>query len=407
VSATAEEPKVAPPEDPNVALLIALQRALGGGRAKQPTAEAALESLRVAIARAHELRGGAAVRTDPDNEELFINDVLVSSRRHGRAVAALLGKLRARGVAELRFARALTAEETSTFVDLVQRSAAGLEPVAACRKIVEGLWSTRLRGTVDIISLEQYGHAARAVKVEPAVYLRLIYARLLTLMAEYLARPNDKELRRHFAWRLTKAMQNLVHLAGSRERELLAFVAQARGAEVFLVRHAVNTGILAVLLGQRLGLPKDLLCQLGLAGLLAWSGKSRTPPAVVNKPAARRTPEEAKDYGRHPYRALGAIFEMRRLEEPLLLAALAAAQYDTRPGCPPRRRPLEHVHPLAQIVGLCDAFDGFMTSKPGAPPQAPHAALNAALSDKRRGFDPTLVQLFVGLLASMPGPQGT
>lgn len=383
-----------------VSLLLALQRALAAGRAASASGAEGLKALELAIHKAHEALGAAAIRLDPDDEQLFFNDQPVTSRQHGRALAALLGKLRNRGIAELRFARPLTDTEVATFASLVRRAAAGLDPVAACRKVVEGLWETRLRGTVDVTSLEQYGHSARVVRVDPAVHPRLVYARLLTLFSDYLDQSADRELRRHFTWRLTRAVQGVVASSSTHERELLAFV-QLRGVDRFLVKHGVNTCILAVLLGQRLGLPRDLLCQLGLAGLLCWSGKSRTPPAVVNKPPSARTPEEAKEYGRHPYRALGALFELRRLDEPLLLGALCALQFETRPGVPPRRKPLGAVHPLAQIVALCDAFDGHMSVKPGAPPKAPHAVLETILGDKRRSFDPTLVQLFIGLVGGM------
>lgn len=394
MTATAQEQEL------GVSLLLALQRALASGRDTSSKSAEGLKALEVAIQKAHEALGAAAIRLDPDEEQLFFNNQPVASKQHGRAMGALLGKLRNRGVAELRFARPLTDTEVATFTNLLRRAAAGLDPVSACRKIVEGLWETRLRGTVDLTSLEQYGHSARMIRIDPAVQSRLAYARLLTLFSDYLDQSSDRELRRHFTWRLAKAVQALVASSTTHEQELLAFV-QLRGADRFIVKHGVNTCILAVLLGQRLGLPRDLLCQLGLAGLLCWSGKSRTPPAVVNKPPSARTPQEHKEYGRHPYRALGALFELRRLEEPLLLSALCALQFESRPGVPPRRKPLEAVHPLAQIVALCDAFDGHMSVKPGAAPKAPHAVLETILSDKRRAFDPTLVQLFIGLVGGM------
>lgn len=395
MSATAQEQEL------GVSLLLSLHRALAAGRGTKANAAEALKALEVAIQKSHEALGAAAIRLDPDEEQLFFNDQPLDSRQHGRTLAALLHKLRNRGIAELRFARPLTDAEVATFTNLVRRAAAGLDPVAACRKIVEGLWETRLRGTVDLTSLEQYGHSARVVRVDAAVHPRLVYARLLTLFADYLDQSADsRELRRHFTWRLTRAVQGLVASCTTHERELLRFV-QLQGVDRFLVKHGVNTCILSVLLGQRLGLPRDLLCQLGLAGLLCWSGKSRTPPAVVNKPPAARTPAEAKEYGRHPNRALGALFELRRLEEPLLLSAVCALQFESRPGCPPRRKPLEAVHPLAQIVALCDAFDGHLSAKPGAPRKAPRAVVETILGDKRRPFDPTLVQLFLGLVDRM------
>jgi HD-GYP domain-containing protein (c-di-GMP phosphodiesterase class II) len=385
-------------DDAAVQLLLALQRGLASGRGKAASAGAARKALEVALQRAHTAHGAVAIRLDPDDEVLFFNELPVLSRQHGRAISALLARLRHRGIAELRFSRPLTDAEVEAFTDIVQRSAAGLDPVSACRKVVEGLWETRLRGTVDVTSLEQYGHSARMVRVDPGVHTRLVYARLLTLQADSMEPGLDRELRRHIAWRMSKAILGLVDSARARERELLAFV-EMRGVERFVVKHAVNTCILSVLLGHRLGLPRELLCQLGLAGTLCWSGKSRVPPAIVNKAPGARTPEEAKEYGRHPYRALGAVFELRRVEQPLLLGALCALQLESRPGCPPRRKPLAEVHPLAQIVALCDLFDGHMSSGPAPRPR--HVVLEAVLGDKRRSFDPTLVQLFLGLVGGM------
>jgi HD-GYP domain-containing protein (c-di-GMP phosphodiesterase class II) len=387
-----------------VAFIIALQRAIAAARRPQG-GDDLMEACRVALDRAIAEHGAAALRADLDEEQFLLNEIPVVSRRNGRALAALLAQFAARGIAEIRFSRVLKKTELATFVGLVvgRGAPAALEPTAACRKIVEGLWDTGLRGSVDLTSLEQTGHAqARAIKVGANQIGRLTYARLLVLLSEYLSNPGD-ELRRHITWKMTRAVQGLVVAASSREREFLG-LAQVRGADTYPVNHAVNTCVLSVLLGLKIGLPRPLLTELGFAALLCWSGKLRTEPAIVNKPGPSRSPEEAKEYGRHPYRALGSLLDFHRLEEPLHVAAIVGLEFEYRKGCPTLRRPLKEIHPLAQIVSICEIFDALTTPRQGSPPPAPHTALEKIL-ELNRPYDPTLVQLFTALVAKMsPAP---
>lgn len=381
-----------------LALVSALHRAIAPRKASAADAEHA-KNVKAALDRLLELGSGASVKADQDERLVIVNEKALPVKSHARPIEGLVAQFAATGISEIRFARALTDDETAKLLPVLRRKKDAPDPFAACRKTLEGLWSTGLRGTVDIISLEQLGHkVARTVKVDAGLRARLVYAKVLAVFADYLANEGSDELHRTFGWKLMKTIHALVDLALEDEKRVLA-LAQVRGADAYVVNHAANTAALSILVGKRLGLPRSLLVQLGYAALLHGCGKLRTAPAIVNKPPAQRSPEEAREFARHPYRGVGVLLEERRLDDPVVTSALVAFQYEARKGFPAMRKLLGEVHPLSQIVGLCRVFAACLASGSLSPVEA----FAAATKDPLRPCDPVVVHVlgsFVGALAA-------
>ena len=73
--------------------------------------------------------------------------------------------------------------------------------------------------------------------------------------------------------------------------------------------HCVNVSVLSVSMGQALGLPRQALADLGVAGLLHDIGKVAVPGDVLRKPA-RLTADEWSFMQRHPLEGVKMMFRM-------------------------------------------------------------------------------------------------
>lgn len=349
--------------------------------------------------------GYLSLKPDQQAELLFLNDQPVRTRRSAAApVEGLIKFLGLLGVGELRFLRPLDERKVRAFLSVVKERAQGSDPSAVCRGLAEGLEGAGLSGVVALLSQEQV--AARAVRrdtvVDERLLARLAYARALTLLREYLRHMRDEELERYFWRKLIRAVQGLHGLLARKSGRTLLALTLIKDADEPAINHAVNTCLLTLLLANKVGVPRTQAVYAGVAALLHGVGKFRTSAEVLAKAEDARTPAERQEYGDHPYRAVGAFLETRRLDDALLTSALVAFQYEADDEQPVTSRPPEELHPLARMVAVCEAYDALTSPSPGRPAVLPDKALTKLLAGQPRPFDEGLVGLFAGLLGIYP-----
>jgi hypothetical protein len=367
--------------DPGVAFATRLEQAIAAAlRGSADALGEATRALAREVERAVAEQSGASIRVDGEAEAVFFNDRVVHARRQAAAaVHGLVEHFRGLGIHELRFSRAVGQAELGTLLSLLRERAAagGGDPVATCRKVVEGLWSTGLRGTIDIVSLEQRGlPIAKTMRVDESALPRLAYGRLLVLVQEH-RRPDLKDdVERWVASRLQRAVRAIVSLAPKHERELLGLALTVRDAAEPAVSRAVSTSVLATLLALELGVGRPLAARIGLAALAAPGGDS-------------------------PYRRVGELLRRRRLDVATLSAAVAWFHHDAREGFPPRRVRTTGRHAFGELIGLCARFDDLVTATPERPAPTPGLALTQALATQPP-FSPALVKVFASLLGLAP-----
>lgn len=211
----------------------------------------------------------------------------------------------------------------------------------------------------------------------------------------------DAELERYFWRRLIRAVQGLHGMLARSSRTLLALTL-IKDADEPAINHAVNTCLLTLLLANKLGVPRAQAVNAGLAALLHGVGKIRTSPEVLSKEENARTPAERKDYNDHPYRAVGAFLETRRLDDALLIAALVAFQYEADHERPVTSRPLGELHPLARMVAVCEAYDALTSPSRWRPAVLPDRALATMLAGQPRAFDEGVLGLFAAVVGLYP-----
>lgn len=133
----------------------------------------------------------------------------------------------------------------------------------------------------------------------------------------------------------------------------------------YTTTHSLNVSVLAMALGERLGLVRNEVRAIGVSGLLHDLGKVRIPPDILQKPG-RLTETEWEVMRRHPEDGARLILANEAIPE---LAAVVAFEHHIMldgGGYPHRRKPCD-CHTISKIVHVCDLYDALRTNRPYRP----------------------------------------
>ncbi|MDH4211761.1 MAG: HD-GYP domain-containing protein [candidate division WOR-3 bacterium] len=172
----------------------------------------------------------------------------------------------------------------------------------------------------------------------------------------------------------------------------------------YTFNHSLNVGILALALGQRIGLDRKNLARLGTSGILHDIGKVEISKELINK-IQKLTDQEWETLKLHSNYGVREILKTRGLDEISMFAITVAYQhhwnYDGT-GYPLREKEDEPTL-FSRIVRICDSYDAMTTARGYQPvPYLPHFALRVIWSNQNRLFDPILAKVFTQLLGIYP-----
>jgi HD-GYP domain-containing protein (c-di-GMP phosphodiesterase class II) len=142
----------------------------------------------------------------------------------------------------------------------------------------------------------------------------------------------------------------------------------------YTTTHSLNVSVLAMALGERLGLARNEVRAIGVSGLLHDLGKVRIPAEILQKPG-RLTEREWEVMRRHPEDGARLILGNDAIPE---LAAVVAFEHHIMldgGGYPHRRKPVD-CHTISKIVHVCDLYDALRTNRPYRPAWTSAKVLN-------------------------------
>lgn len=188
------------------------------------------------------------------------------------------------------------------------------------------------------------------------------------------------------------------------EEELLLGMTAIKDYDEYTYHHSVNVSILSVALGQRLGLSRKALTELGLVALFHDIGKMEVPPEILNKPT-NFTDDEWKIIWKHPFWGVRAILKLKGLDNTSIRTAIVAFEhhlnYDLS-GYPKITRPL-NLDFYSRIVSLADQYDAMTSSRVYSRiPMAPDKALSVMMERAGTQLDPLLFKFFINMIGVYP-----
>jgi len=189
------------------------------------------------------------------------------------------------------------------------------------------------------------------------------------------------------------------------EEKLLLSMTAIKDYDEYTYHHSVNVSILTIALGQRLGLSKKILTELGVVALFHDIGKVEIPSDVLNK-ATNFTEDEWKLMKRHPVWGVKAILKLRGLDSTTIRSAIVAFEhhmnYDLS-GYPKVRKKYSELDFYSRIVSLVDQYDAMTSSRVYSRiPMSPDKALSIMMERANTQLDPLLFKFFINMVGVFP-----
>jgi HD-GYP domain-containing protein (c-di-GMP phosphodiesterase class II) len=183
----------------------------------------------------------------------------------------------------------------------------------------------------------------------------------------------------------------------------LAGMATIKAHDDYTFNHMVNVCVLAIAFGQRLGLKRHSLAQLGLCALYHDMGKLHIPLDVLNKHTGL-SEEEWAVMGNHTVYAARTLFPLIVVDRTTVNRILTALQHHLRydgTGYPKLKiRKKQSLY--ARITAIVDTFDAMTTKRIYQRQYLPDEAIAVMHQGAGTRYDPLLVKAFINCMGIFP-----
>lgn len=315
---------------------------------------------------------------------------------------ALLGEFERRALGGIRVLQGAHAAELERFFQLFM----GAEDPAIAELLPQALEEARVEHILTVPASELDADdltrelAEQKEKTERGRAKRVFWRAVLgtkkiMLRAKQSGRPDLRQAKR--------LVQPVVDNIMKHEYSLVGLTA-VKDHDEYTYAHCVNVSILSVGMGQALGMSRQVLADLGVAGLLHDIGKLSVPGDVLRKPA-KLTAEEWALMQRHPLE--GVKMTMR-------MPGLSALTLDTMRVCLEHHMAFDRTgYPeighdwgqatLSRIVAVADCFDAITAHRAyHKRPRTAFEALQYLLGPTRVAFDPAVLWALVHTVGLYP-----
>ncbi|MBI5182907.1 MAG: HD domain-containing protein [Nitrospinae bacterium] len=179
------------------------------------------------------------------------------------------------------------------------------------------------------------------------------------------------------------------------KRSPLLAITSFKGYDEYTFTHATNVSTLAMIIGQGINLPQDIISDFGIAGLLHDIGKETIPPEIINKPG-KLTEEEFTLIKSHPVNGAKILIENKGIID---LAPIVAYEHHIKfsgGGYPelPRKRDLNL---CSMIVSIADVYDALRSTRSYRREFSLKDTIRI-LKESAKDFEPILLKRFIGLV---------
>jgi HD-GYP domain-containing protein (c-di-GMP phosphodiesterase class II) len=167
----------------------------------------------------------------------------------------------------------------------------------------------------------------------------------------------------------------------------------------YLASHAVNSTIIAVIIGSYLKLPPHRLIELGIAALLHEVGMLKLPSRILSS-SRPLNPAEQKMILTHP--VLGYKF-LKDLNFPLAISVAALEHHERENGSGyPRKLSGEKISLYAKIIAVACSYEALSISRPHRDAKDGFTGMLELLKNEGKRYDDTVVRALVYSLSLYP-----
>ncbi|WP_207264135.1 HD-GYP domain-containing protein [Desulfovibrio sp. Huiquan2017] len=182
--------------------------------------------------------------------------------------------------------------------------------------------------------------------------------------------------------------------------DTLVCLAKLSEFDNYTYTHCINVAAISVVFGEYIGMPREELVLLGVAGMMHDLGKTTVPARIINKPGPL-TPIEREEIRRHP--EYGCRILQRNSEIPAKVMRGVMHHHERHNGSGyPVGLARKDIPAFARILCLADVYDALTSDRCYKNAILPNKALGIMYGMRDQDFDPTEVQLFIKCLGIFP-----
>ena len=181
--------------------------------------------------------------------------------------------------------------------------------------------------------------------------------------------------------------------------DIMCNIMDIKSYDDYIYYHSIHVGILSVVVGARLGLPHDELCQLAAAALLHDIGKRFIDHDIVRGGKAHRSEKEQEVYRSHPKIGAEYLRETCRFSADVYEGIMEHHECYNGEGYPLGKKGGE-IHLFARIIRIADCYDAKVSAFPAQKSLSPSEALEYVMALGDRWFDPDIVAVFARKVAA-------
>lgn len=312
-----------------------------------------------------------------------------------------MGEMKRYFIGGINFSTSVTAEEIGKFAYIFRE----VEPIPSpqtFQKIVEQLHLKNIIGIeLEILTEEEAFDKGEAPEQKDSkVRAKKVYFQTLHAISEVM---ENAKMGQTLRLRKSKrVVQGMIDQLLAAETNLIGLTT-IRSYDEYTYNHSVNVCILSLAIGQRVGLSKGKLCELGMAALFHDIGKADIPIEILNKPT-EFSKEEWETMQKHPIHGVKKLMKLKGLDA--LSSRIITGAFEHHLNCDFSgypKVPYKTLSLFGRIISIADCYDGLTSSRVySRVPHPPDKALSFMISRAGKAYDPIMLKLFINCIGIYP-----
>lgn len=199
---------------------------------------------------------------------------------------------------------------------------------------------------------------------------------------------------------LEEIIKDILDLIVKYKNDIISYMAVENDKYDYLITHAINTSILALIGGLQLKLDDKKIKLLGISCLLHDIGMLNVPKDIINK-KGKLTTEEYNTIKAHPVTTYKQLSNIKIFNQDVLDAILQHHEQFDGNGYP-RKLKGEKINLYAKIIAIADTFEAQIARRAYRKTKTGYMAMKSVLAEAQNRFDPKVLRAFLTTLSIYP-----
>lgn len=380
-------------------LLVAIKIARTHGCSNEAGAKA-VRSLLDAIGKLTDLHGRFTLSLAGD--QLFVDRTRLRVERSSYSyMEMLISEFTSRSMGSLSILDKVSREDLERLLNLLVNNPVidedGVPELASRLESTTSCFSIGPANQINESGLTSPERVSRRERCKKAFFKAVTVSRAIMNSVQLGKRPEFHNVKR--------VVQQMVDLMMQEEFTLVGLTT-LKTHDAYTFYHSVNVCIYCLALGNRIGMNRNQLTEVGVGALLHDLGKAKVPREILNKKGAL-SPSERETMRKHPEWGVKELLVTGGLSSLAFRSMTGAFEhhlyYDSSSSGYPSLRGPYRSHVVGRMVAIADVFDAMTTKRVYSKrPPSRDEALSYLMSQAGTRFDPVLVRVFANLIGAFP-----